>query len=470
MNQNQPFLTFNSVENIPDLKASAAFTVNSAEVFKEQTDIVPVKIDEGYEYMPWGADNEMPYKILELIESDETLSTCQIFNAEVCYGSGLVYDTADATKAINKMVDHFLMENDLASYFLGVCQDFKYFGFCVSVIILSNDGMQIVRILRKEACYCRFAPAKTDGTIPYILYANWRKCISSKDDVEKIELLDFHSPWADLQERMQAAKGKRPKTSTRKFAIVSRVPTPDSTYYPIPYYGSLFKGNWYNIKKLIGMAKEAKLKNSAPIKYHIEIANRYWDGIFKSEAITDRKKQQERIVEEKEKIINFLTGMENSGKALFSRHRIGGTDLSRSCSSHGGSAACCPARPGGCFPRRCLLAFVPSRFPESVRGSVAAGVGSGGPRAGAYLFLRKGSRRGSAYPGGSRHPDASVARERSKVFCCLYPLCFLASFRSVPRPAYLCGTSFLASLPGAEYARRTFQASFPTGKPLCRTS
>ena len=88
MNQNQPFLTFNSVENIPDLKASAAFTVNSAEVFKEQTDIVPVKIDEGYEYMPWGADNEMPYKILELIESDETLSTCQIFNADVCYGSG----------------------------------------------------------------------------------------------------------------------------------------------------------------------------------------------------------------------------------------------------------------------------------------------------------------------------------------------------------------------------------------------
>ena len=85
MNQN---LCFNSVEVIPDLKASAAFTVNSSEVFKEQVDILPLKIDEGYEYMPWGADNELPYNILELIESDETLSTCQIFNAEVCYGSG----------------------------------------------------------------------------------------------------------------------------------------------------------------------------------------------------------------------------------------------------------------------------------------------------------------------------------------------------------------------------------------------
>ena len=56
---NQPLTySFNSVESIPELKASAAFTASSSEVFREQTDIVPVKIDEGYEYMPWGADNE----------------------------------------------------------------------------------------------------------------------------------------------------------------------------------------------------------------------------------------------------------------------------------------------------------------------------------------------------------------------------------------------------------------------------
>lgn len=314
--------SFNSVEVIPDLKASAAFTVSSSEVFKEQVDTCPVKIDEGYEYMPWGADNEMPYRILEFIDSDETLSTCQLFNAEVCYGSGLVYDTSLAAKKVCSEVQDFMLYNCFPSYFLGVCQDLKYFAFAVSVIILNADGSRIVRIYRKEACYCRFAPAEKDGRIPYVLYANWRKSISSKADVEKIELLDYRSPWADLQERMQHAKGSRPRSSTRKFAVVSLVPTPDSTYYPIPYYGALFKGNWYNIKRLIGMAKEAKLKNSAPIKYHIEIANRFWDGIFKAEGITDRKKQQERVVEEKEKIIGFLTGMENSGKVLFSTFYI----------------------------------------------------------------------------------------------------------------------------------------------------
>ena len=80
------------------------------------------------------------------------------------------------------------------------------------------------------------------------------------------------------------------------------------------------------------------------------------------------------------------------------------------------------------------------------------------------------ARRGPAYPGGSGHPNSAVARERGKVFCCFFPLCILASFRSVSRPAYLCGTPFLASLPCAEYARRSFQAPFPPGKRLCRAS
>lgn len=300
-----------SVNDIPGMKAKVAFIPSSAEVFKEEGDICPVVVDNNTKYMPWGADNEMPYKILELIESDETLSTCQIFNAEVMYGSGLVYDTSEAAQKINEEVEEFLLENSLPSYFLGICQDFKHFAFCVSVIILNADGNKIVRLIRKEACYCRFAEADKTGKIPYLLYANWRRTPSRKE-MEKIELLDFNSPFADLKERIAN------KTATRKFAIVTRVPTPDSTYYPIPYYGALFKGQWYNIKRLIGLAKEAKLKNSAPIKYQIEIANRYWESIFKAERITDRKKQQERIVQEKENIINFLTGMENSGKVLFS--------------------------------------------------------------------------------------------------------------------------------------------------------
>ena len=304
-----------SVNDIPGMKAKVAFFPSSAEVFREEGDISPVVVDKNTNYMPWGHDNEMPYRILDLIESDETLSTCQLFNAEVMYGSGLQYNTEAASQDVQDEVEEFLLNNSIPSYFLGICQDFKHFAFCVSVIILNADATKIVRLVRKEACYCRFAEADKSGRIPYLLYANWRRTPMLKE-MEKIELLDINSPFADLKERLAN------KTAARKFAIITRVPTPDSTYYPIPYYGALFRGQWYNIKKLIGLAKEAKLKNSAPIKYQIEIANRYWEGIFKVERITDRKKQQERIVQEKENIINFLTGMENSGKVLFSTFYI----------------------------------------------------------------------------------------------------------------------------------------------------
>ena len=62
----------------------------------------------------------------------------------------------------------------------------------------------------------------------------------------------------------------------------------------------------------------SQAQNSAPIKYHIEIANSFWNNIFKVEGITDRVEQQKHVNQEKDNIINFLTGMENSGKVLFS--------------------------------------------------------------------------------------------------------------------------------------------------------
>lgn len=314
-------LEYTSVETIPMLQAKASFCLNSSEVFEEDKEIAPIRIDD-LEYIPWGGDNQMPYNILDLIEKDETLSTCQIFNAEVCYGNGLLYNCNSSSSAVKNEVDDFMLDNSLQSYFLGVCQDFKHFGWCVTLVILSKDLKRIVEVHRKEVCYCRFTPADSNGNVKHVLYANWRNNVGRKD-IEVIELLDINHPWRDLA--IRTGKSESPKDGLKKirskctkYAIVTKVPTPKHTYYPIPYYASLFKGKWYNIKQLIGIAKEAKLKNSAPIKYQIEISNKYWESIFKAEGITDRKKQQDRVKKEKENIINFLTGVENSGKVWFS--------------------------------------------------------------------------------------------------------------------------------------------------------
>jgi hypothetical protein len=130
--------------------------------------------------------------------------------------------------------------------------------------------------------------------------------------VEHIPLLNIYNPWSDLQTRLKSG------TKKRKFAIVTRIPTARNTYYPIPYYAAIFNSRWYDIKQLITTAKKAKLQNAAPIKYQIEVNERYWERIFRAEGITDQKKRLERVNEEKQRIIDFLTGAENSGKVWFS--------------------------------------------------------------------------------------------------------------------------------------------------------
>lgn len=309
-------LNFNSVEMLPGMEARASFRFESASVFREEREVSPIPIDADLSYMPWGVDNRLPFDILSLIEKDETLSTCQMFNAEVCYGAGLRYDTCDASDHVKEQVEEFCIDNDLAAYFLGACQDLKHFGFAVSLITLDREGHRVTGLRRKEACYCRFSPADDKGKIRKVLYANWRLPVTSAQDVEAIDLLDPASPWRDLQWRLKRG------TRVRKFALLSRIPTVDSTYYPIPYYASLFKGKWYDIKRLIAVAKEAKLKNSAPIKYHIEVGKTYWENLFRAEGITDRALQQKRIVKEKKQILDFLTGAANSGKAWFSTFYI----------------------------------------------------------------------------------------------------------------------------------------------------
>lgn len=55
---------------IPGYEARAAFTVSSSSVFREDTDIVPIILNDKLSYIPWGGDNQMPFDLLALVEKD----------------------------------------------------------------------------------------------------------------------------------------------------------------------------------------------------------------------------------------------------------------------------------------------------------------------------------------------------------------------------------------------------------------
>ena len=304
---------------------------DSASVFDEDGLMADSKPVPGYpelRYMPFGHDDELPYHLMQTVGRDEVLSQNLFFNILTAYGSGLQYvDRSTGESSENPDIERFFLRNSMKEFFLEQCTDMKYHFFAVAVLILSRDGKNIVQVRHKDACYCRFEKADRKGRINHVFFANWRKAsVLTRRDVEMITLLDEKDPLGHLQVLMGRASGSdgqiRERTTARKFAVVMRFPTPGQRYYPSPYYAAIFRGDWFDLKRLIGKAKKAKIRNHAPMKYQVEIHKDYWPSLMMEENITDPLKQQERIKREKENIKNFITGFENSGKVWITGYYI----------------------------------------------------------------------------------------------------------------------------------------------------
>jgi hypothetical protein len=298
--------------------AAMETVADSADVFDEDSEdyaSLPIPGTD-FRYIAWGADDQLPYHILRMIGSDEVMSQNKLFNVLTCYGAGLKYvDIETGQQTREAEIRKWQMRNALPTFFLEQATDMKYYFFCVSVIILSKDGSKITSLRHKDACYCRFEKADK-GKVKHVFYGNFRK--TAVKDVEVIRLLDEHDPMGELNILMGREPGPDGKTfmrtHERKFAILVKFPTPGNRYYPVPNYTAIFRGDWYDIKRLIGKGKKAKLRNHASVKYQVEIHKDFWANLLAEERITDPILQQERIKREKNNIKNFVAGIENSGK------------------------------------------------------------------------------------------------------------------------------------------------------------
>lgn len=312
------------------MSAAMETVTDSSDIFDEDdgtisTITLPGK--SGYKYVAFGADNNLPYDIIRMIGQDEVMSQNKLFNVLTCYGAGQKYmdiETKAPTK--DKDIKRWMMQNSISSFLLEQITDMKYLFFCVSVIILNKKGDTIVQLRHKEACYCRFEKANANGKIEHVFYGNFRKSYLTEADVEVIQLLDEKDPLGELEILMGRAPGadgkSRVRTSCRKFGIVVRFPTPGQQYYPIPYYTAIFRGDWYDIKRMIGKGKKAKLRNHASVKYQVEVHKDFWSNICEEEHITEPLAQMERIKKEKENIKNFVSGIENSGKVWITGYYV----------------------------------------------------------------------------------------------------------------------------------------------------
>ena len=317
------------------------FTVPLASAFEEVTDssaiydedgtaidAKPVPGSDSMSYIPFGIMDDMPYKLMRSIGSDEVLSQNLFFNILTAYGSGLRYvDPVTKQPSDDKEIRRFMLHNSMNEFFLEQCTDMKYYFFAVAVVILDRKAKKIVQIRHKDACYCRFEKADRKGRINHVFFANWRKKGSlTHKDVEMITLLNEKDPLGHLEVLMGRAPGSNGltyrRTKERKFAIVMRFPTPGQRYYPMPYYTSLFRGDWFDIKRLIGRGKKAKIRNHASVRYQVEIHQDYWPSLVEERGLVDPEEIKEMVRQEKQKIRDFVCGVENSGKVWITGYYI----------------------------------------------------------------------------------------------------------------------------------------------------
>lgn len=327
MNREQYYFDIDSVNNV----SSQAVTVSNAFSSPEKDDIITVRADDGntYEVIAWGCDNQLPYQLKEQVERNSVMSQDKFFNVLTCYGRGLEYMDSATRGDKNPLptddadVKRFLVRNNMKRFFAEQITDLKYYFFCVCVVILNRKRTEIVRIVHKDACHVRFQKADDKGRIKNIFFADW-KDNDNPESIEVIPLLDEYDPLGDLMARTDKERDplgmfRVMPASYTKFAIVCRMPTVGSHYYPIPYYSAVLRDGWYDIYGLLTAAKKAKIKNGQNIRYHVEVNTAFWENRARERGISMNTPE---FVDMKNEFIaqmrDYLSGSNNSDKMVWS--------------------------------------------------------------------------------------------------------------------------------------------------------
>lgn len=104
--------------------AGNAVTVDNVYSSRENDGFISVACDDGntYDVAAWGHDNQMPYRLKEMVENNTVMSQDKFFNVLTCYGRGLEYmDIATYGKkhpqpTRDYCVRRFLMRNNMKRF------------------------------------------------------------------------------------------------------------------------------------------------------------------------------------------------------------------------------------------------------------------------------------------------------------------------------------------------------------------
>ena len=266
----------------------------------------------------WGEDNLFPQQVVADMEENTSLATSLQWKAKAWYGGGLVYGlvTFDEkgeevfTRLRLPEVEAFIRRSNLPRFGMEALMDISVFGQAFPELILSLDRKQILSVSTQDACYCRYAKAKTAGGIMQKLYINANWANGGRYDDEYTTAVPVLDPYYD------AVEGLRARTDGFKYIYPISFPSPDKSEYQLVSWNTVRRSGWLAMAKTVLAWKNNVLEKYLSIEWMIEVNPEYWKWKYKDWEDKDEEERRRLIKLELTNFGEVMTGTNGAGKSL----------------------------------------------------------------------------------------------------------------------------------------------------------
>lgn len=285
------------------------------------------------EFVPRGADDNLPLDIIRHAMRNVTIATNIDFKTALGFGEGVqvLRRHRDETGQIvcrevlpseEPEVFRWLSDNDYDRFILEIINDLRIFSdsFVEYVFDKDSTGHRVAQVRALETCCSRVSKMNEKGHIEWHGYCDrWDTNYFTETVVTP--LLDRHFPLYDLKQRMgiyPGADGRRTIGKDRRFVQMLSLPSPGRFYYSHPYWWSVFLSGWYDFSNSVITFKKSLIRNEMVARHIVYIRDDFWTTLYKEKAAATDEARRTVKREFLESLDRFLAGAENAGTSIVS--------------------------------------------------------------------------------------------------------------------------------------------------------
>jgi hypothetical protein len=266
----------------------------------------------------WGDNNLFPQEVVAACRKNTLVPSTLDWKARALYAGGLItgktsYDDNGNEKfkpARDTDFEAFRRTSGLHLYLIEAIKDFYWFYHGFPELVLSADRKKINSLATQDAQFCRWEVQneKTGLVENCYINANWENNENADSDLTtKVPVLDpYYDPVAFLQ-----------NGSDHKYIYPLSYPSSGKVYYQLADWHSIIESGWLGFANYLPEFKQALMKNQITVKYHIEIAEWYWEKKYGKEWATyPQPIKMQKMEEELKRFNDMMSGAKNAGKAI----------------------------------------------------------------------------------------------------------------------------------------------------------